>query len=73
MVLSKSEPAIAKHYDDVLVSDPPAQELGSEVRTLHIATEDAILELTGHTTLAEDNYILRRALAVRNPVSWVFF
>ena len=68
MVLSKSEPAIAKHYDDVLVTDPPAQELGSEVRKLHIATEEVILELTGHTTLGEDNSILRRALAVRNPV-----
>lgn len=69
MVLSKSEPAIAKHYDDMLVTDELAQELGSEVRDLHIATEKAILELTGHDTLGENNYILRRALEVRNPVS----
>ncbi|GKZ00528.1 hypothetical protein MPSEU_001005200 [Mayamaea pseudoterrestris] len=67
MVLSKSEPAIAKHYDDMLVTDTLAQELGSEVRQLHTATEDTILKLTGHGTLGENNNILRRALAVRNP------
>ena len=67
MVLAKSEPAIAAHYDDVLVKDPKAQELGVEVRQLHKDTEKAVLELSGHERLSEDNKILSRALAVRNP------
>jgi phosphoenolpyruvate carboxylase len=67
MVLSKSEPAIAKHYEDMLVHDEKAVELGKEVRDLHVATEQAVLDLTEHTILGENNYILQRALNVRNP------
>ena len=67
MVLAKSEPAIAAHYDEVLVDDPKAQELGQEVREMHKKTEKAVLQLTGHQKLSEDNVILSRALAVRNP------
>lgn len=67
MVLAKSEPAIAAHYDDVLVEDPKAQELGAEVRSMHKGTEDAVLDITGHEVLSEDNPLLSRALAVRNP------
>lgn len=67
MVLAKSEPAIAAHYDAVLVDDPKAQELGEEVRSMHKATERAVLELTRHKNLSEDNVILCRALSVRNP------
>ena len=67
MVLAKSEPSIARHYDNVLVTDMKAQELGSEVRTIHAKTEKMVLDLTGHSTLCEDNQLLRRALFVRNP------
>lgn len=67
MVLSKSEPAIAAHYEDTLVFDPKAKELGSEVRKTHLATEAAILQVAGHATLGENNAILRRGLLVRNP------
>ncbi|CAJ1955521.1 unnamed protein product [Cylindrotheca closterium] len=67
MVLAKSEPDIAKHYDDMLVDDPKAQELGNEVRAIHLATEKAILGITGHKTLGSNNKILERALLVRNP------
>jgi phosphoenolpyruvate carboxylase len=66
MVLAKSEPAIAKHYDDMLVTDPMAQELGAEVRAIHLATEKAILDLTGHTQLSENYTVLLRMLGVRN-------
>ena len=51
----------------VLVEDPKAQELGLEVRDMHKRTEKAVLELSGHERLSEDNAILSRALAVRNP------
>jgi phosphoenolpyruvate carboxylase len=67
MVLAKSEPSIAAHYDQMLVEDPKAQELGQEVRALHKATENAVLDLTMHSKLSENNAILTRALAVRNP------
>jgi phosphoenolpyruvate carboxylase len=67
MVLAKSEPSIAKHYDDVLVKDEKAKELGVEVRNIHLATERTILSLTEHEQLSENNKILLRALLVRNP------
>ena len=66
MVLAKSEPAIAAHYDEVLVKDDLAKELGKEVRKSHLATEGAILDLTQHNVLAENNMILLRQLGVRN-------
>jgi phosphoenolpyruvate carboxylase len=66
MVLAKSEPSIAAHYDNVLVTDSKAKELGSEVRQSHLATEKAILDLTQHDGLASNNKILLRQLAVRN-------
>mmetsp|Transcript_31705 Transcript_31705/g.76969 ORF Transcript_31705/g.76969 Transcript_31705/m.76969 type:complete len:1002 (+) Transcript_31705:197-3202(+) len=67
MVLSKSEPSIAKHYDDMLVEDPKAQELGGDIRKLHLQTEDAVLGLTGHDVLSDNNQMLQRLLQVRNP------
>jgi phosphoenolpyruvate carboxylase len=67
MVLAKSEPAIAKHYDEMLVTDPKSKELGMEVRMIHLKTEKAILDLTNHKVLGENNAILMRALQVRNP------
>lgn len=67
MVLAKSEPGIAAHYDSQLVSDDKAKELGKDLRSLHLAVEDAILNLTEHEELSENNVMLRRLLAVRNP------
>jgi len=67
MVLAKSEPEIARIYEDQLVSDPEALELGKEIRRTHANTEKAVLELTGHKTLSEDNARLLRGMSVRNP------
>ena len=67
MVLVKSEPSIAKHYDDMLVTEEQAKMLGTEVREAHLETEKAVLDLTKHDVLAENNKILMRKLAVRNP------
>ena len=67
MVLAKSEPAIAHHYDQMLVSDDLALELGAEVRSLHLNTENAVLNLTNHTNLSDGKTLLARALRVRNP------
>ena len=66
MVLAKSEPKVAQHYESMLVSDDKAKELGAEIRTLHAQTEDAVLDLAGHLVLSEENQVLTRLLGVRN-------
>ena len=69
MVLAKSDPQMAQHYESMLVSPEQveAKELGSQVRKVHLDTERAILTLTQHKILGENNPILQRALTVRNP------
>jgi phosphoenolpyruvate carboxylase len=67
MILSKSDSSIARHYENLLVSDPKAVELGGEIRKVHKATERAVLDLTGHTTLSEHDALLQRLMNVRNP------
>lgn len=67
MILSKSDSGIARHYEDVLVTDSDALALGSEIRKIHDATERAILDLTGHEIMAQDDHLLQRLMAVRNP------
>jgi len=66
MVLAKSEPKVAQHYESMLVSDPKAKELGAEIRMLHTQTEEAVLDLADHTVLSSDNQVLIRLLGVRN-------
>jgi len=66
MVLAKSEPKVAQHYESMLVSDEKAKELGAEIRHLHAQTEDAVLDLTGHSVLSEENKVLVQLLSVRN-------
>lgn len=67
MILSKSDNEIARHYENVLVSDPTAAELGGEIRRIHDGTERAILDLSGHDRLSEHDHLLLRLMAVRNP------
>jgi len=66
MVLAKSEPRVAQHYESMLVSDDKAKELGAEIRSLHAQTEEAVLDLAGHSVLSEENQVLIRLLGVRN-------
>eukprot|EP00584_Thalassiosira_punctigera_P002280 CAMPEP_0172536244 /NCGR_PEP_ID=MMETSP1067-20121228/8028_1 /TAXON_ID=265564 ORGANISM="Thalassiosira punctigera, Strain Tpunct2005C2" /NCGR_SAMPLE_ID=MMETSP1067 /ASSEMBLY_ACC=CAM_ASM_000444 /LENGTH=1035 /DNA_ID=CAMNT_0013321279 /DNA_START=115 /DNA_END=3222 /DNA_ORIENTATION=+ len=67
MILSKSDAGIARHYEDVLVTDPAAAELGGEIRKIHDGTESAILDLSGHNTLSQHDQLLLRLMEVRNP------
>ena len=67
MILSKSDSSIARHYEDVLVSDPQAAELGGDIRQIHDDTERAVLDLSGHHSLSENDQLLLRLMAVRNP------
>ncbi len=62
MVLAKSEPVIAKHYDDTLVHDSKAQELGAAIRMTHLMTEKCVLELSNHEKLGENLELLTKAL-----------
>ena len=67
MILSKSDASIARHYENVLVSDPKAKDLGAEIRKIHDQTERAIMDLSGHSVLSENDHLLLRLLEVRNP------
>jgi len=67
MILSKSDSGIARHYENLLVSDPEALALGSKIREIHDGTERAILDLSGHDRLSEDDHLLLRLMEVRNP------
>jgi len=67
MILAKSDPSIARHYENVLVTDPETVALGGEIRKIHDAAEHAIMDLSGHKTLSENDHLLLRLMAVRNP------
>ncbi|KAL7439599.1 hypothetical protein ACHAXH_004093 [Discostella pseudostelligera] len=67
MTLSKSDSTIARLYENVLVSDAEAVALGNEIRNIHDDTERAIMDLSGHTKLSENDHLLLRLMAVRNP------
>lgn len=66
MVLAKADVSIAKHYDDVLVSEGRRQ-LGEELRKELTGTEKFILAVGGHDKLSEHNKSLRRLIERRLP------
>jgi phosphoenolpyruvate carboxylase len=66
MVLAKADPRIAREYDRQLV--PPAlRALGEDLRNRLERAGRALLSVTGHEELLEDNPVLRRSISVRNP------
>lgn len=67
MVLAKSSAEISQNYEDNLVTDPEIKALGDVLREKHALTRDAILELSGHKILSEDNELLLNLLTLRNP------
>jgi phosphoenolpyruvate carboxylase len=66
MALAKADAGIAAHYDRYLVG-PDLHDLGRELRARLIRAANAVLEITGHTRLLEENAVLRRSIDVRNP------
>jgi phosphoenolpyruvate carboxylase len=66
MVLAKADPAIAAEYDRRLVP-PHLQPLGEELRGRLAMAIERVLAATGHAELLEENHVLRRSIAVRNP------
>ncbi len=66
MALAKADAGIAAYYDRHLVA-PEHRDLGVALRDrLHRASE-AVLTITGHRRLLEENPVLRRSIDVRNP------
>ncbi|PPD96069.1 hypothetical protein GOBAR_DD06916 [Gossypium barbadense] len=72
MVLGKADIPIAKHYDEVLVSES-RRELGAELRRELMMTEKHVLVVSGHEKLSENNKSLRRLIESRlsylNPMN----
>src|SRR5688500_10226138 len=66
MVLAKTDPRIAAEYDRQLVP-PELQPLGVGLRERLARAAAAILRVTGHRELLEENPVLRRSIDVRNP------
>ncbi|XP_072999647.1 phosphoenolpyruvate carboxylase 4 [Typha latifolia] len=66
MVLAKADIPIAKHYDQVLVSES-RRALGTELRNNLLMTEDYVLVVSGHEKLSENNRSLRRLIESRLP------
>jgi phosphoenolpyruvate carboxylase len=66
MVLAKADPRIAAQYDAELVAAGD-RGLGAELRARLERTRRAVLSVTRHGALLEDNPVLRRSIEVRNP------
>ncbi|XP_027365929.1 phosphoenolpyruvate carboxylase 4-like isoform X3 [Abrus precatorius] len=66
MVLGKADIPIAKHYDEVLVSQN-RQELGRELRNELMTAEKFVLVISGHEKLQQNNRSLRRLIENRLP------
>jgi phosphoenolpyruvate carboxylase len=66
MVLAKTAPRIAEIYDQQLVPGE-LRPLGDDLRRRRQITIDALSKVTGHNELLEENPVLRRSIAVRNP------
>jgi len=66
MVLAKASPHISARYDKALVPEhlwPVGEDLRERLRR----TVAAVLAVTRHTELVEDNAVLRQSIDVRNP------
>jgi phosphoenolpyruvate carboxylase len=66
MALAKADAGIAEYYDRQLV---PAelQPIGDELRRRLARATEAVLLVTGHARLLQDNPVLGRSIDVRNP------
>ncbi|RZC29153.1 Phosphoenolpyruvate carboxylase 4 [Glycine soja] len=66
MVLGKADIPIAKHYDEVLVSQK-RQELGEQLRNELITTGKFVLAVSGHEKPQQNNRSLRKLIESRLP------
>jgi len=66
MVLAKADGRIAAEYDRQLVPEP-LRPLGEALRARLARAITALLDVTRHRALLDDNPVLRRSIDVRNP------
>ena len=66
MALAKADAGIAEYYDRQLVP-LELQPVGDELRARLTRATSAVLSITGHSRLLEDNPVLSRSIDVRNP------
>jgi len=66
MVVAKASPGIAEQYDKRLVPEP-LRVIGVDLRARLQRTTNALLTVTGHAELLEDNPVLKRSIGLRNP------
>jgi phosphoenolpyruvate carboxylase len=66
MALAKADAGVAAHYDRHLVATEQ-HDLGGGLRARLARAIAAVLYITGHTHLLEENPVLRRSIDVRNP------
>jgi phosphoenolpyruvate carboxylase len=66
MVLAKTEPEIARYYEERLV-EADLQPLGARLRELLREARELIPRLNGRTDLLEENSVIRQSIEVRNP------
>jgi phosphoenolpyruvate carboxylase len=66
MVLAKSDPRIAAHYEERLVPEN-LRVLGTDLRQRLASATELLLRVTGAPQLLAENPVLRRSIDVRNP------
>ncbi|WOK93352.1 hypothetical protein Cni_G02049 [Canna indica] len=66
MVIAKADIPIAKHYEEMLVSES-RRALGSQLRTELSTAEKFVLVVSGHEKLSENNRSLRKLIESRLP------
>jgi phosphoenolpyruvate carboxylase len=66
MALAKADIGVAAHYDRHLVA-PEHRDLGRALRERLQRAIAAVLQITSHGRLLEENPVLRRSIDVRNP------
>jgi phosphoenolpyruvate carboxylase len=66
MVLAKTDGRIAAEYERRLTPEH-LRPLGTDLRERLDRAIHAVLDVTGHRDLLEENQVLRRSIGVRNP------
>jgi phosphoenolpyruvate carboxylase len=65
MVLAKADPAVAQQYEALV--DPEHAPLSASLRARLERCRTVVADTLGHTNLLENNSVLARSIAVRNP------
>eukprot|EP00884_Botryococcus_braunii_P017055 jgi/Botrbrau1/4032/Bobra.0016s0039.1 len=67
MIVAKADMHIARLYEEILVDNEKEKALGRYLRTLYNRTVDALLKVTRHQKLLQNNHMLRQLIHLRDP------